>query len=80
MKDLILTTPKGETIQVVPIGRQAAGTYGRVDLKCPPRRHVLVRDESGRWRFARLAAGNHGWDMQDLTEETFWQAIGDLIS
>jgi hypothetical protein len=80
VKDLILTTPKGETIQIVPIGRLAAGTYGRVDLKCPPKRHVLVRDESSRWQFARLVPGNNGWAMQDLTEESFWQAIGDLIS
>jgi hypothetical protein len=80
VKDLILTTPKGETIQITPRARQAAGTYGRVDMKCPPKKRILVRDESMRWQFAHLGPGNPGWDIQDLTEESFWQAIGDLIS
>jgi hypothetical protein len=80
IKFLVLTTPRGETIQITPRGRLAAGTYGRVDLKCPPKRQILVRDESNRWQFAGHAPGSAGWALQDLTEETFWQAIGDLIS
>jgi hypothetical protein len=76
---LRLTTPKGETIRIVPKARHAAGTYGRVDLECPPKKSILVRTEPDRWQFARLEPGERGWINRDLDEDSFWQAIGDLI-
>ena len=77
---LKLTTPKGEIIRIVPRARQVVGGYGRVDLECPPKKSILVRAEPDRWQFARLVPENGGWTFQDLTEDSFWQAIGDLIS
>jgi hypothetical protein len=76
---LRLTTPRGETIRITPKARQVAGGDGRVDLESPPKKLILMRVEPDCWQFARLAPQEGGWVTQDLTEESFWQAIGELI-
>jgi hypothetical protein len=76
---LKLTSPKGETIRIIPRARLVVGSYGRVDLECPPKKSILVRTEPDTWQFARLVPEAGGWATCLLTEESFWEAIGELI-
>ncbi len=80
MQSLRLITPNGETIRVVPKGRQVTGGTGRVDLECPPKKSILIQTDPGQWRYARLSPESGGWVTQDLTEESFWKALADVIS
>ncbi len=80
VNDLVLTTPKGESISIQPRARHSIGSYGRVDLSNPPRRMILVRSEPGHWQVARLSPSEAGWTTEDLDEDSFWRAIGELIS
>jgi hypothetical protein len=77
---LKLVSPAGEVIKIVPKARHVLGSYGRVDLECPPRTTILVRPEIGRWQVTKLVPEQRGWMPENLTEETFWQAINDLLS
>lgn len=74
---LRIETPKGDIIEITPKARYVVGAYGRVDLESPPNKAILVQDSPGHWQFARLAP--QGSTYSDLTEETFWEALGELL-
>jgi len=74
-----LLTPKGESLRIVPRARIVVGARGRVDLECPPNSAILIRSEPERWQFARLVPEKRGWIFHDLSEDSFWQVIGELL-
>lgn len=76
---LQIRTPRGKVIRVAPKGRYVAGAEGRVDLECSPKSEILVRTE-GEWRFARLAATRGRWTFEEFNEESFWEALNELLA
>ncbi len=76
---LRVQSPTGLAVRIVPKARFVVGALGRVDLECPPKKVQLLRNEAGRWQIARLSSQGSGWRMEDLTEEAFWQTLGDLL-
>jgi len=77
---LQLTTPHGKVIHVIPKGRFVVGASGRVDIECGPKKAVLVQVEPGAWQFAQLAAAQGRWTFKDFNEESFWEALNDLLA
>ena len=76
---LQLTTPSGKVIRVIPKGRYVVGAMGRVDLECSPKKEILVRNEAG-WQFARLAAARGRWTFEKFSEDSFWEALNELLA
>jgi hypothetical protein len=75
---LQIVTPRGQTIEIVPKGRFVVGASGRLDLRCGVRVRMIIRTEEGRWRFTDPASPA-GWKHEAVTEESFWEAIGEFI-
>ena len=74
-----LVMPSGETVEFVPVGTYILGADGRVDVRGARGAAKLIWDRTVGWSNAiqnRLGA----WEMEPLTEETFWALIGGLIS
>jgi hypothetical protein len=64
-------------IRIIPKARYVAGARGRVDLETPTQRLMLLRTDKHTWKFARLVG--HRYVTADLTEDSFWKEIGDLL-
>jgi hypothetical protein len=76
---LVISTPGGIDVQIAPRARFAAGTIGRVDLECLPKKYVMVRKEVDEWEIVELDP-HQGWRFRPLTEESFWDVLGKLIA
>jgi hypothetical protein len=76
---LKVVTPRGETIQIKPRARIVVGSLGRVDMECAPKKAMLVRTRPDHWQFAQLSSQGE-WHFEDLTEESFWESVGGLLS
>jgi hypothetical protein len=76
---LKVITPTDVVVHIRPRARFVVGAHGRVDLECPPKKAMLVRKQPNRWQFADLTSGSAG-RIRELTEESFWEVLMDLIS
>jgi hypothetical protein len=78
---LELFTPRGDTIVIKPRARQVVGSHGRVDLESATKKAMLVRKGlPDDWQFARLAADSEGWTFKELSEESFWETLEELLA
>ncbi|HZT83350.1 MAG TPA: hypothetical protein VFA26_24175 [Gemmataceae bacterium] len=77
---LKVVTPGGVTVHVRPKARYVVGAQGRVDMDCPPKKAILVRKAPAQWQVAELAPAQGGWAFKDLDEDSFWEALRDLLS
>ncbi len=77
---LKIVTPAGVSLTITPKARFIVGAGGRVDLECPPKKAILVRKASADWQFAEIQPGRADWRFKDLTEESYWQTLRELLS
>ena len=71
-------TPAGIRVHILPKARFVVGSIGRVDWESPPNEVILVRKNGNNWQFAELDAPC-GWRYTPLTEESFWEMLGNMI-
>ena len=76
---LRLTAPDQRTIEILPRGRFIVGALGRIDFGSGPRTGMLIRKEKG-WEFVWRAGGPRGWDSKPLSEESFSEAVLNLLN
>jgi hypothetical protein len=67
-------------ISVVPVGRVIIGGQGRVDLRCGPRKRMLIRSGKGTWKLHERDERGLVDPGQELDRDTFSKAIHDLLS
>lgn len=76
---LKIVTPRGFAVNVRPKARLVVGAMGRVDLDAMPKMRILVRKDRATWQVAKQI-GEHGlWSFVDLDENSFWQALNELM-
>jgi hypothetical protein len=75
---IFIKAPSGLVITIQPKARYAAGTKGRVDIECMPKRRTIVRTDTDVWMIVDPDP-EKGWRFRPLTEESFWGLIGDLL-
>ncbi|HQU41285.1 MAG TPA: hypothetical protein PK867_00675 [Pirellulales bacterium] len=76
---LKIVTPRGFALNVKPKARFVVGGMGRVDLDAMPKLRILVRKDRTTWQVAKQT-GEHGfWSFADLDENSFWQALNELM-
>ena len=77
---LKVISPNGNTVRIEPKALWIVGANGRVDIERPPRKEMLVRDESGEWHFARLQIDHSGWEYEEFNEQNFWDRLYKVLS
>ena len=51
------------------------------DFVRDPKKAILIRDQkSGDWKFAEASRQDRRWDFEELSEESFWTHLKELIA
>lgn len=80
VRALKVVTPRGDAVNIQPRARDAAGTYGRVDMDSLPAQCLLVRrDMPDHWQIAAFDSAQGAWSFRDLTEESFFAELRSLL-
>lgn len=74
---LRIRTPKGQRIEIAPHARLVLGYHGRIDLISGPKRAMLLQTSPNQWSVGNRVFGK--LNLTDLTEETFWELIHELL-
>lgn len=71
----------GDVVLFEPVGALIIGAMGRIDLSCGPKRATILRTKPGEWKFkaSLVPTGRSGPGYIDVTEETFTEALRELI-
>lgn len=80
LQSLRIHAPRGRVVSVQPIARYVVGGEGRVDLLNGPRRVTLVRLKDHNWAIARTEPNQIGYHVDALSEQTFAEALKDLLA
>lgn len=76
---LTVRAPNHREVQIAPRARYVIGGQGRVDLGSGPKTAMLIWNGDA-WNFSWRSLGPRGWSSAPLSEETFSEALLNLLS
>ena len=76
---LTIEAPRSWSVDVQPIGMCVVGALGRVDLVAAARLNTIARVERDKWQFVRLDDTGRRAISTELTEDSFFSALRELL-